>query len=243
MQSHPVTAMTVDAELSNAAKGRLAGLSYLALIATGIFGLAYVPGQLVSMSDPAGTFAKIQASDFLYRAGLAAEIACYVIYPVLLVFLHRLFAPYGRSLAMLMVLFAAISIPISFGAIAHKDAVIDVINGVGAFDAMDAGAREAALIDNLRAYKSNIAMAEIFWGLWLLPYGLLVLKTGLIPRFFGVFLVLGCFGYLANYFGPLFFESYKGSMFAEVVSIPDAIGEIGSAFWLAIFGAREVSAK
>ncbi len=39
-------------------------------------------------------------------------------------------------------------------------------------------------------------MNEIFWGLWLLPFGLLVYRSGFLPRFLGVWLMLACFGWL-----------------------------------------------
>lgn len=224
--------------ISNRTIGRLAGLTYVGVVLTGIFALAYIPQQLIDMSDPATTYRKISESDLLYRAGVAAEFACYALFAALMVFLHRLFSPHGGTLASLMAMLGSVSVPIAFVATAHKEAVIGVISGAGLFASLGADARQAAAATQLHAYKDMIAAADIFWGLWLLPFGALVLKTGLIPRLLGVFLVLGCFGGLADHFGPLFFDGYKGTIIGEFASIPGSIGEIGAAFWLFAFGAR-----
>lgn len=224
--------------ISNRTIGRLAGLTYVGVVLTGVFALAYVPEQLIDLSDPATTYRRISESDWLYRAGVAAEFACYALFAALMVFLYRLFSPHGGTLASLMALLGSVSVPIAFVATAHKEAVIGVISGTGLFASLDADARQAATTAQLLAYKDIIAAADIFWGIWLLPFGALVLKTGLIPRLLGVFLVLGCFGGLADHFGPLFVDGYKGTMVGELASIPGSIGEIGAAFWLLVFGAR-----
>lgn len=228
--------------ISNRTIGRLAGLTYVGVVLTGVFALAYVPQQLIDMSDPATAYRRISESDLLYRAGVAAEFACYALFAALMGFLHRLFSPHGGTLASLMALLGSVSVPIAFVATAHKEAVIGVISGTDLFALLDADARIAAATAQLRAYKDIIAAADIFWALWLLPFGALVLKTGLIPRLLGVFLVLGCLGGLADHFGPLFFGGYKGTIVGEFASIPGSIGEIGAAFWLFAFGARKAGA-
>ena len=39
-------------------------------------------------------------------------------------------------------------------------------------------------------------MAEIFWGLWLFPFGICVMRSGFIPRFIGVLLMIAGSGYV-----------------------------------------------
>jgi hypothetical protein len=85
----------------------------------------------------------------------------------------------------------------------------------------------------LDASDSKLSIAQVFWGLWLLPFGYLVYRCGFLPRFLGVFLMLGCFSYLANFFAQILRPDYELPGF---VMWPDAIGEIGIALWLLIFG-------
>jgi len=41
--------------------------------------------------------------------------------------------------------------------------------------------------------KGNV-VNSIFWGLWLFPLGMLVMRSGFLPRVFGMWLVGGGFG-------------------------------------------------
>jgi len=78
-------------------------------------------------------------------------------------------------------------------------------------------------------------VAQVFWGLWLIPFGILVFRSGFLPRILGVLLVIACFGYLAN--------SFVGfGVLPRVVSRTVGqltIGELPIIFWLLIRGAKD----
>lgn len=209
---------------------RWAGVTYLFLIATGIFSLAYAPGQYFVRGDAAATLANIQANLFLFKSAIVAELACYASFVVLVALLHRIFREWSEALALVMVGFVLVSVPISFIAIGEKISALDLI-AQGSTEA-------AAVMDHLRSYSDILRPAEIFWGLWLAPYGLLVLKSRAIPRVFGVALILGCCSYVAGVIAPMFWDGYSDGVVAQFAGIPGSIGEIGGALWLATFGAR-----
>lgn len=209
---------------------RWAGVTYLLLIATGIFSLAYAPGQYYVREDAVATFAKLQANPLLFKSAIAAELACYASFVVLVVLLSRVFREWSETLALTMVGFVLVSVPISFLAIGEKMSALDLIS--------QGSAQADTVMNHLRRYKAVLRPAEIFWGLWLLPYGLLVLKSRAIPRFFGVALVLGCCSYVAGVVVPMFWEGYFDSPIGQFAGIPGSVGEIGGALWLTIFGAR-----
>lgn len=209
---------------------RWAGVTYLFLIATGIFSLAYAPGQYYVREDAVATFAKLQANPLLFKSAIAAELACYASFVVLVVLLSRVFREWSETLALTMVGFVLVSVPISFLAIGEKMSALDLIS--------QGSAQADTVMNHLRRYIAVLRPAEIFWGLWLLPYGLLVLKSRAIPRFFGVALVLGCCSYVAGVVVPMFWEGYFDSPIGQFAGIPGSVGEIGGALWLTIFGAR-----
>lgn len=221
--------------LSHRAIGRLAGLTYLSVVVTGLFSLAYVPSQLIDLSDAARTLANLSASQTLFRWGIAASVICYLSFLVLPIILYRLLEPFGRVWAVLMVLLAITSVPISFVSLTHKLAILPMV-------AAAAGPPDAALavevMERLRAYNHGLSVTTIFWGLWLFPFGYLVTKSGVIPRILGVFLMLGCVGYLANFFGPLLWPVYRSTMLPDIAGKPAAIGEIGACLWLLVMGAK-----
>jgi hypothetical protein len=77
---------------------------------------------------------------------------------------------------------------------------------------------------------------EIFWGLWLFPFGLLVYKSGFIPRFLGVWLMINCFAYLAVSFTGLLFPRYEATVFNS--AFPAMLGELAIMLWLLIKGVK-----
>lgn len=209
---------------------RWAGLTYLFLIATGIFSIAYAPGQYIVDGDAAATFEKLVSNTLLFKSAIVAELACYSSFVPLVALLHRVFRDWSETLALTMVGFVLVSVPLGFIAVGEKLSVLQLLGE---------GAGQAEVIDaHFRRYSELISLAEIFWGLWLLPYGLLVLKSRAIPWFFGVALILGCCSYVAGAIVPLFWDGYYSGPIGQFANIPGPIGEIGGALWLTIFGAR-----
>jgi hypothetical protein len=80
---------------------------------------------------------------------------------------------------------------------------------------------------SLEAYGNGLLVSEIFWGLWLLPFGYLVFKSGFLPRVLGVLLMIGCFGYLIDFSGQVLFPGYTQTPLAHFVRLPGSIGELG----------------
>ncbi len=232
--------MAAAPETSNATLGRLAGAAYVSLVITGIFALAYTPKKLgLSSDDPQAVYNAISEATFFYSASVVTELVCYALFAIVGVFLYRLFSSRAPSLSLIMLVLVAASVPISYIAMAQKVEVLDIARGSGDFAALAASERPAAVAEMLNAYSAYTSMAEIFWGLWLIPFGMLVLKTRYIPRLLGLLLVLGGLGYIANDFGPMLFPAYKGTMAYDIASMPSSFGEIGAALWLLIFGAKK----
>lgn len=212
-------------------QGRVAGLVYLGVVLTGIFTLAYVPGRLMTSDDPAAIAAALSSNIALFSVANIAAVAMVVFFLALPFSLSRFLATYGKISTGLMILFVAASAPFSLFAILQHFALASLAAG---------GAAEPKAVENLvAAYESGMKLASIFWGLWLAPLGWLILKSGAVPRALGVLLILGCFGYLANFFGPLVYDGYRDLPFRRLISLPGSAGEIGLCLWLLIMGARE----
>ena len=114
---------------SNNKTARVAGLLYLASVVTGIFSLMYVPSQIFVHGDPAATIANITGSESLFRLGIAAGTVDYVAFALLPLVLYKLLAPVNRTAALLIVVFALLSIPIDFVAIATQFDVLSLLQG------------------------------------------------------------------------------------------------------------------
>lgn len=208
--------------------GRIAGALYLAVVLTGMYCLAYVPSQT------GATIAAASAHAGLFRAGIAAFLAMQVAFLLLPFALYRVLGDVDRRVATLMVALAAVSVPIGLVAVTQRMEALSWLEnaGTGAADSVS-----AAFALCLQRYGYGLRVASLFWGLWLLPFGYLVLRSGRLPRVLGLLLVLGGLGYVVQVFGGLV-PGFAESALAGYVRMPAAIGEIGSCLWLLAFGAR-----
>lgn len=204
--------------------GRISGALYLVVVLAGMFCLAYVPSKL------GGTLAEASAHADLFRTGIAAFMLMQVAFLLLPLALYRVLGDVDRCAAMLMVALAAVSVPIGLVALTHRMEALSLLQ--------DAGANaDAAFALCLQRYGHGLRIASLFWGLWLLPFGWLVLRSGRLPRVLGLLLVLGGIGYVVQVFGGLV-PGFSDSALIGYVRLPAAFGEIGSCLWLLVFGAR-----
>ena len=208
---------------------RLAGLVYLLLVLTGIFNLIYVPSLTVAGRDPLETLEAIRSQHVLFAAGACVGLLSYVLYLCLPVILHRVLQPHGSTLARLMVLLTAVSIPISFIAIAEKFAILDSLQ-VSA--TLDAELLASSVMEHLERYRSLIGLSSIFWGLWLIPRAILSGRARLVPWPLAVLLGLGGLAFLIEFVVPLFWSGFSGSLVQTIVGTPSSLGELGTCLWL-----------
>lgn len=217
---------------------RLAGMLYLVVVLTGIISLAYVPSQLFVPGDAGRTVGNIAASPGLFRLGIAAGFACYLAFLLLPFAFYRLLSHAHRGAAVLMVAFAVASVPISLGNMVNKLDVLTLLGQTSALAGEPSQQVQAEVMRLLARYNNGILVAELFWGLWLLPLGYLVLRSRLLPAVLGVLLIVGCFGYLVDVFATVLAPSWPTSTLARYVTAPASLGEIGTCLWLLVFGAR-----
>ncbi|MEJ2079503.1 MAG: DUF4386 domain-containing protein [Acidobacteriota bacterium] len=92
----------------------------------------------------------------------------------------------------------------------------------------------------LDLHNYGVSVAQVFWGLWLFPFGMLVYRSGFLPRTIGVFLMIGCDSILTETFCSLVFPESYGFV-SQFTAIPSALGEFSAILWFLIFGAKESS--
>jgi hypothetical protein len=232
---------TIDHAQPRKPIARTAGLLYLIVVLTGTFSIAYVPSQLFVRGDTAATVGNIADNLLLFRLGIVAGFACYIAFLLLPLALYRLLSPVDQRAAVMMVALAVVSVPLAFVNIGYKLNVVTLLSGAEYLQAFTIEQRHAMVMHSLDAYRNGILVSELFWGLWLLPFGYLVFTSGFLPRILGILLMVGCFGYLIDVVGHTLFLGYPKSALAGVVTLPASLGEIGTCLWLVIVGAREAT--
>jgi hypothetical protein len=218
-------------------RARIAGLLYLLASIIGFPGLIYVPGKLIVSEDATATANHITASETLLRFGIASELTSFIIFIFVVLALYRLFKTVSEKYAVAMATLLLVSIPISLLNVLNEIAALVLVSGAGFLSAFEKGQLDALAYLFLRLHGQGFVVAEIFWGLWLFPFGVLVIRSGFIPRFLGVLLFIAGSGYLASSFTSLLLPSYRHlvDQFAMVLTA----GELPIIFWLLIWGAKD----
>src|SRR2546429_8935657 len=135
-----------------------------------------------------------------------------------------------------MVAFVLVSAAVGFLNTLNDIAALTLFRGADFLSVFDKPQRDALGMLFIRLHSQGIFIDEMFWGLWLFPFGLLVFRSGFLPRFIGVWLMINCFGYVALSITALFFPAYYGGAFK--FAQPVLFGELAIMLWLLIKGAK-----
>lgn len=215
---------------------RVAGAVYLSLALTAPFSLIYVPGKLIVRGDAAATADKILAHEMLFRAGIVADLMSSIIFILVVLALYRLLSDVSKTHASLMAILALVSIAVGFVNELNNVAALTLFRGADFLAVLEKPQRDALAMLFLRLHGQGNVIDEILWGLWLFPFGVLVIKSGFLPRILGVWLIVNCFAYLAISFTGLLFPQYNNMVYN--IAFPVLFGEIAIALWLLIKGAK-----
>lgn len=215
---------------------RIAGAVYLSMVFTAPFSLIYVPSKLIVRGNAAATADNILAHETMFRLSIIGDLIGQVIFICLAIALYRLLRDVNKTWARLMVSFVLVSAAVGFLNTLNDVAALILFRGEDFLTVFDKPQRDALATLFLRLNSHGQFIDEIFWGLWLFPFGLLVFRSGFLPRFLGVWLMINCFGYLVLSVTALLFRPYYDRAF--VVLQPVLFGELAIMLWLLIKGAK-----
>lgn len=214
---------------------RFAGLLYLLASIPGAFSLLYIPSHFIVSGDATATAKRILTSEFVFRIAIVSELTGFIGFIFVVRALYRLLSGVDKGQASLMLTLMLVSIPISLVNVLNETAALKLIHGGDYLSVFSQLQREALAMLFLKVHFDGFIVAQIFWGLWLVPFGILVFKSGFLPRVLGVLLIIACFGYLANSFVgfgvlPDIFSRFVGQL---------TICEVPIILWLLIMGAKD----
>ncbi len=199
--------------------------------------LVVVPARLIVFGDAAATAERIRSAEWLLRVGIASELFHQALAVYIVLALFRLFQPVDRNLARQMVaLGALVSVPIAFVNVVNEIAALTLIHGAAFLAPFDAAQRDALAYLFLRLHGRGLEVAAIFWGLWLFPAARLVMRSGFIPRFLGVLMMIAGVGYLVDSFVAIVAPQFAARV--STFTMIALLGELPIVFWLAFWGAR-----
>jgi hypothetical protein len=215
---------------------RIAGAIYLSMVFTAPFTLLYIPGKLIVRGDANATASNILAHETMFRLAILGDLVSAVIFICLGVALYRLLSAVNNTWAILMLVFVVVSSTVGFLNTLNNIAALIFFRGEKFLSVFDKPHRDALGYLFIRLQSQGVFINELLWGLWLFPFGLLVFRSGFLPRFIGVWLMINCFGYvvlslIAQFAPPLYSAAFRWAQ-------PVLFGELAIMLWLLIKGAR-----
>jgi Domain of unknown function (DUF4386) len=206
-------------------RARIAGLLYLTVAVCGGFSELYVRASAKVAGDAAATADNIAASATLFRVGALTDLVNLVCFLVLALVLYGLLKPVGATAAQAMLAFNAVSVAVL---------TANLVNHLAALQAATGGDDALAMLF-LDLHAQGYLVAGTFFGLWLLPLGYLLLRSGSAPRALAVLVMVGSFGYVADLVARVLFPA-AGETLGPVLVLPSALAEVSLALWLLVKG-------
>lgn len=216
---------------------RVAGLLYLLACIPAPFSLIYVPNTLIVPGNATATAGRILASESMFRLGMAGELINAIAFVFVVLTLYRLLQGVNKRQASLMVTLFAISVPISCLNVLNEIAALILLRGADFLSAFTRPQLDALAMVFLRLHSFGFVVAAIFWGLWLFPFGLLVYRSGFLPRILGVWLIINCWAYVIPSFTAVLLPQYRDVV--NRIALPFLLGEVAIVLWFLIKGARD----
>jgi len=217
-------------------RSRTAAFWYLLVTVTGPFILIYIPSRFIVAGDAASTLANVASAPALFRLGLVVGFVSSVCFLLTGLALYDLFKPVDKVKARAMAALVAVSVPIGFASTFFEIALLRLAGGADFLKALAPAQSHSLAAAFLDMQQQANYVSQIFWGLWLLPLGILVIRSGFFPKFLGVLQVIACFGYLAASFVFFLFPDALAGI-SPVTTVME-FGELPFILWLVIAGAR-----
>src|SRR5438445_5034609 len=219
---------------------RIAGLLYLFVGIFGGFALGYVSPSLYLPGNAAGTAANVLASPGLVRIGVLADLLQATVFVFLGMTLYLLLRHVNKNAATAMVVIVAIATTVMCLDKVFQFAALRVATDPSYAAAFGIAGSNALVLLLLDIHNYGYLIAQIFFGLWLMPLGFLAYKSGFFPRALGVVLIVAGTAYVVDMLAA-FVSPELGKAVHGYLAVPPIIAEVWMLGYLLLFGVRRAA--
>lgn len=226
---------------STRSAARLAGIGYIALFALAIFANFFVRESMIVAGDAQATAANILESQGLFRVGMVAFLAIFLIDLVIAWALHLLFRPADADLS-LVAAWSRLVYTVFLGvALVYFFQGLQFLSGAGFLETFGRDQLDAQALVAFESFNSTWLIGLVAFGLHLVLVGLLVLRTNLAPRALGLLLMVAGLAYVADTVANMLLVDYADhrDAFTAMVAVPSIVAEGWFGLWLLLRGGRQ----
>jgi len=206
----------------------IAGLLYLLNAVTSGFAFGYVLGKVYVPGNSSATAANVLANAGLVRFGVVLDLFQATEWIFLAMALYLLLRAVHENAARAMVVLVAVGSAITCLNDAFQLEAVRLAGTVGS---------SALVLMLLDLHHFGFLVAQIFFGLWLVPLGFLAYRSAMFPKVLGIGLMIGAAGYLIGLLA-VFLVPDGSEKINTIVTIPSAIAEISMVLYLLVLGVR-----
>jgi hypothetical protein len=211
----------------NVRTARITGLLYLGLAITGGLGFLVLRPRLFA-SDAGATLANLTQQESLARVAVALELGVVLTQALTAIWFYRLFRPVDPVAAGSIAAFGLVNAVAILASAAFLTTAVDLATTGG----------DAATVQTLGLVSNNFwAVGALFFGLWLIPMGICVLRSRSMPRPLGWVLVVGGVGYIVSGFVSALAPGAEAVTTA--LTLPASVGEFWMIGYLLVRGVRQ----
>lgn len=219
---------------------RIAGVLYLLVGIFGGFAEGFVEPKMYVAGNAATTASNLLVNAGLVRLGVVADLFQATVWVFLGLTLYLLLKHVHKSVARAMVVLVAIGASIVCLNAVFEFEGLQVATSAVNLAALGTSGSNALVLLLLDTQHYGLLIAQIFFGLWLVPLGYLAYKSvGWFPKWLGVLLIVGGVCYLVDMLA-LFLVPDFGQKISAFVVIPSAIAEISMVVYLLVIGVKTV---
>ncbi len=218
---------------------RLAGLLLLLGAATSSFTLLYVRSRLIVFGDAAATVNNIIACESLFRAGIATSILGQIFSLFFGLTIFRLFKNFNQTLAMALLISLLVGVAVGTINSFNNLAALTLVTNADYVRAFQPEQLDALAMTFLRVNNYGVGLVEMFTSLYLFSLGLLIIKSGYLPRILGILLMIGACAFQVNTFTKILVPLFYPGLITQMTMFLNAFGPLGTMLWLIIKGVKK----
>ena len=215
-----------------------ARIYYLALALFGILG-EVIRQSIIVNGDATSTVNNIKGSEFLFRISFVSELVSYVCFLLLGHAFYNLFKLINKRNASLLKLFVSASVPLYMANLVNQIGIILILTDSeysSYFSSFSENQIEALIMFFLAIHDLSYTIAALFFGLWLIPLGLLIRESKYCPVFFGYALIASGISMILNTILFFLFPSFHTIIEPGLVIF--SIGEMLFIIWFVVKGVK-----
>ncbi len=226
----------MDTSNINKRTARTAGLLYLLMAVFGLIAELFFRQKLFVAADIVATANNILSNTFLYRIGITSDIIMALIYLLTALALYRLLSPVNKNIAAAMVVFTTAGSVLLMFNVLNEIAPLYILSGNDYMSAFNTSQQQSLAMLFYNLYQHGYMIGQIFFALWVLPLGILIYKSGFIPKVFGILFIIetifGLFAVIVHFLVP------NGTL-ETIMMLPMMIAEFSFVLYLLIRGINE----